>query len=213
MSDGIIRGKGFGRDKRIGRLKVLGFIGKWADRATGVTSEHYLCRCHCGRKIQVKREDLDSGAVFSCPDCVSLGRAITETTHMQASPMPIDNELTKRLLIYYNQLPKWYWNSLGTIVDEICQMDGRGTYTDAQICKYFECPQEVLDLIRKHNKARIKHIRKETERIREQFSYIEKVPAELIPAGRFCTIFSIAMSGNRRIGKIPISGGHGFGDN
>lgn len=198
-------GRNIHKTQRFGRLTTLGFVGRWADSPNGDKIDRYLCKCACGRKIQAKATDLESGAVYSCPNCVELGPEVRkpfsdadrrrgEYADSRAVPSPVSNALTLELLLYRNQLPKWWWACLGTMTDQICQMIGRGTYTDAQICRYFECPQAVIDLIRKHYATQIKRIRRDYEKICKQFAYIEKIPSDMIPLGVFNHFFRVAIT-------------------
>ena len=179
--------------KRFGRLKVLGFLGRWIPRNGFEKQDFYLCRCDCGRKLRVSKEELDSGVIHSCPNCVSLA-PVPQAQPTWSSPMFISNEVTKELLLYFDRVPKWWWASLGTVVDEIINMMARGTYSDDYICKWFECPPEVLAIVRRNYGSRLSKVRKECKRLEKQFDYIEKIPAELIPAGRFMTIFKVALT-------------------
>ena len=179
--------------KRFGRLHVLGFVGRWIPRGGTEKQDHYLCRCDCGRKIQVTWQELDSGVVHSCPDCISLAPLPLNKLPTWSAAMVISNDVTKELLIYFGQVPKWWWASLSLVVDELINMMARGIYTDAQICRYFECPQGVLDVIRKHYHKKIHKVNREYRKIQEQFKDIKRIPSELIPAGRFMTIFRLAL--------------------
>lgn len=198
-------GRNIYKTKMYGRLKVLGFVGKWSDTPNGEKEDHYLCRCSCGRKVRFKGRELESGAVFSCDRCVMYGPDMRRVypdkeqkrgdyEDSKSTPNPIGKELTMRLLCYRKLVPSWWWRCLGTVVDQICQMDGRGTYTDKQICEYFECPQAVLDNVRKFHSARIKRIRRDWQKITEQFDYIEKIPSDLLPEGVFNHFYHVAIT-------------------
>ena len=206
------KGKELGSDDRnirkaqkYGRLTTLGFVGRWSDTPDGEKIDRYLCRCTCGRKVQVRSTDLEDGSVYSCAACAPLGMEVRkphsdadrrrgEYEDSKSMPSPVSNELTLKLLMYRKQLPKWWWACLGTMIDQMCQMCGRGTYTDAQICAYFECPQEVLDLIRARYDKQIKRIRSDYDRICKQFAYIEKIPSDMIPLGVFNHFFHVAIT-------------------
>jgi hypothetical protein len=187
-----------------GRLKTLGFVGRWADEPNGEKYDRYLCKCACGRKVQVKLLDLKSGEVYSCPSCKQLGPEVRkphsekeqkrgEYEDAKSQPTPVNNELILRLLIYRKQVPDWWWRCLGTVIDQMCQMDGRKRYSDEEICRYFECPQQVLNLIRKYYDVRIKRITRDYQRIEKQFDYIEKIPSEMLPEGVFNHFYHVAI--------------------
>ena len=180
---------------RIGRLTVMGYTGRKINRVSGEREDHYLCKCHCGRKIIATRDELDSGLVYSCPDCVALGPSIrSEEDAYRSQAAQANNHTVCKLLLYRDRVPDWWWRCINTVMDQMVQMLGRGTYSDERVAEFFECPIEVLNIVRDTYPKQIDRVNKEYRKVCKQFAYIEKIPSELIPLGHFDRICRIAMS-------------------
>lgn len=181
--------------KKVGRLTIMGFTGRKLNKWSGEKENHYLCKCHCGRKIIATEDELESGMVYSCPDCVALGPKIrSEEDPYRSQAAQANNHTVCRLLLYRKEVPEWWWRCINTVMDQMVQMLGRGTYSDERVAEFFECPLEVVNIVRDTYPRQIKAVNQEYRRMRDKFSYIQSIPSELIPLGHFDRICRIAMA-------------------
>lgn len=187
--------------KRFGRLRVLGKLRSPDDETW------YLCKCDCGQKMRCTYGELSLGMRTGCDKCgpedIKAAALATAKTARESEGWSfcsmVKPTLVVRLKVLNEYVPDWWWPCLNVIVDEMCQMLGRGEYTDAQVAKFFECPVVIVDAVRGNYKKRIKQIHKEYLAVKEQFKHIQRIPSELISDHDVVTLLTEALSSRRGI--------------